>query len=123
MLASRTGAGHGSYGCAGDVSYDRVTENHVRGRCVSLPAQAQRYAEAYFGDWRCGADSVRAARAAAHETSARAPGAVGREPRFERPERAGPAALLGYYRPGMGHPDAVAYDVIRCAPIRRYPRS
>ena len=79
-------------------------------------AQAQRFAEAYFGDWSCGTDSVCAARAEPREPSARPAehGTSGQAARFERAERSGPAAMLAYYRPGLGHPDAVALDVIRC---------
>ena len=79
--------------------------------------QAQRFAEAYFGDWSCGTDSVCAARAQPREQSARPVGGANgggtQAPRFERAERSGPAAMLAYYRPGLGHPDAVALDVIR----------
>ncbi len=97
--------------------------DQVRMYAISRPgihvAQAQRFAEAYFGDWSCGTDSICAARAQPREQSARpASGVNGAQaPRFERAERSGPAAMLAYYRPGLSHPDAVALDVIRCCTL------
>lgn len=56
----------------------------------------------------CGVDGV---------ACAAGPRVAGGERRLEMPARAGPAVMQAYYRPSLHSPDAVALDVVWCAPL------